>query len=155
MAHRFYNKILLPFLRFLVAFSFTCVHFVRCSLSAGAVMRSWLPPSCRLCHALDIICPVGCNTPVWWAGRLAFQISLCGKRAWNLPEGKQRSKATEKECRLRCTHAVLRISGCTLYSLANTKGTMPWGSAACPWQREGKKEKSCIKVVSGEMEEGS
>lgn len=34
------------------------------------------------------------------------------------------------------THAVLRISACTLYSLANTNGTIPWGRAACaePWQ---------------------
>jgi len=28
------------------------------------------------------------------------------------------------------THAVLRISGCTLYSLAKTNGTIPWGRAA-------------------------
>jgi hypothetical protein len=27
--------------------------------------------------------------------------------------------------------AVLRMSGCTLYSLAKTKGTMPCGNAAC------------------------
>jgi hypothetical protein len=37
---------------------------------------------------------------------------------------------------VRCTHAVLRISACTLYSLANTNGTIPWGRAACAeyWQ---------------------
>jgi len=29
------------------------------------------------------------------------------------------------------TYPVLRISGCTLYSLANTNGTIPCGSAAC------------------------
>lgn len=34
------------------------------------------------------------------------------------------------------TNPVLRISGCTLYSLANTKGTIPCGRAAClfVWQ---------------------
>lgn len=34
--------------------------------------------------------------------------------------------------KLKKTYAVLSISGCTLYSLAKTKGTIPWGSAA--WQ---------------------
>jgi len=29
------------------------------------------------------------------------------------------------------THPVLRISGCTLYSLAKTNGTIPCGRAAC------------------------
>ena len=39
----------------------------------------------------------------------------------------------EKSCVLarKYTHPVLRISGCTLYSLAKTKGTIPWGKAAC------------------------
>jgi hypothetical protein len=30
------------------------------------------------------------------------------------------------------SYPVLRMSGCTPYSLAKTKGTMPCGSAACP-----------------------
>jgi hypothetical protein len=33
------------------------------------------------------------------------------------------------------TYAVLRMSGCTLYSFAKTKGTMPWGRAACSFRR--------------------
>lgn len=28
-------------------------------------------------------------------------------------------------------YAVLKTSGCKLYSLANTKGTIPWGKEAC------------------------
>ena len=40
------------------------------------------------------------------------------------------------ECRHRLgAYAVLRISGCTLYSFANTKGTMPCGRAACRTNR--------------------
>lgn len=35
------------------------------------------------------------------------------------------------ECLGKSTYAVLRISGCTLYSLAKTKGTIPCGRAAC------------------------
>lgn len=31
---------------------------------------------------------------------------------------------------IECTHPVLRMSGCTLYSLAKTKGTIPCGRAA-------------------------
>ena len=38
------------------------------------------------------------------------------------------------------THAVLRMSGCTLYSFAKTKGTMPWGRAACSFRHFAKQE---------------
>ena len=40
----------------------------------------------------------------------------------------------------RGTHAVLRMSGCTLYSFAKTKGTMPWGRAACSFRHFAKQE---------------
>lgn len=39
------------------------------------------------------------------------------------------------------TYAVLRMSGCTLYSFAKTKGTMPWGRAACSFRRFLQREK--------------
>ena len=35
------------------------------------------------------------------------------------------------EWEVEYSYTVLRISGCRLYSLANTNGTIPWGSAAC------------------------
>jgi hypothetical protein len=38
------------------------------------------------------------------------------------------------------TYAVLRMSGCTLYSFAKTKGTMPWGNAACSFRHFAKQE---------------
>ena len=42
--------------------------------------------------------------------------------------------------RSRCSYTVLRISGCTLYSLANTNGTIPWGSATCTKRKDWKTE---------------
>lgn len=38
------------------------------------------------------------------------------------------------------TYAVLRMSGCTLYSFEKTKGTMPWGRAACSFRHFAKQK---------------
>lgn len=43
-----------------------------------------------------------------------------------------------------CTYAVLRMSGCTLYSFAKTKGTMPWGRAACSFRHFAKHRKHTV-----------
>ena len=42
-----------------------------------------------------------------------------------------KKKSDIKKQVVKSSNPVLSMSGCTLYSLAKTKGTIPWGRAAC------------------------
>lgn len=73
----------------------------------------------------------------WSARQSAFQISHWKLQQWNVVRLASNGintllhSRTVVQCKSSLTYAVLRILGCTLYSFANTNGTIPCGSAAC------------------------